>query len=68
MTRTEVVNYLKELCSTHVHTQVLDECVGRLNEIGWFSDKDERGNVRFINAFTKSNVKNLFNNVLYTYE
>ena len=59
MTRTEAVNYLKGLCSNHVNTQVLDECVGRLNELGWFSeeDEDERGNVKFINAFTKANVK-----------
>lgn len=68
MTRPEAVNYLKDLCSNHVNTQVLDECVGRLNELGWFSEKDERGNVKFINAFTKANVKHHFNNVLYTYE
>ena len=68
MTRTEAINYLKDLCSNHFNTQVLDECVGRLDELGWFSGKDKRGNVRFVNTFTKSNVKNLFNNVLYTYE
>lgn len=68
MTRQEAINYLKDLCFNHVNTQVLDECIGRLNELGWFSNKDKRGNVKFINSFTKANVKNHFNNILYTYE
>jgi hypothetical protein len=68
MTRSEAINYLKDLCSKHIDTQVFDECVARLDELGWFSDRDERGNVKFINAFTEANVRNHFKNVLYTYE
>jgi hypothetical protein len=73
MTRNESINYLKKLCCLQsdnylFNNQVLEECIGRLDEIGFFSDKNSLGNIQFINTFNETNVKNHFNKILRNYK
>ena len=71
MTLSEARQFLINLCGNDSFgKQLQEECLGRLDEVGYFVSKGKFGarKVIFVNEFNQDNLTNHYKTILKTYE